>query len=560
MSEECSLKPGDASIAMSKKTSRIVAPPRAVVLSPVALLVAVSLLAGCAVQGISEERGVDAADTGWPMFNGGYSAERFSPLKQIDTTNVASQQEVARFNIPETLSFQSNPVVIGDTMYVTTLNSTYAIDARTGAQRWARSHDPKNPGPGRLGRGVGYANGRVFRGLADGHLLAMDARTGDVIWDVVGADSKAGEFYTAAPVVWEGRVIIGNAGSDYGAIGHIRAFDANDGRRLWSFDTVASTGDAARTWPDDPGKVKAGGGTYSSYAVDPQAGLVYSPVGNPGPDFVRDYRKGDNLYTSSVVVLDARTGELKGYQQLVKNDFHDWDVAASPILITSKAGRKMVAVAGKNGYLYGLSRDLHDVYFKTQVTRVENADAPLTQEGTRFLPGTQGGTNWYGSSYSPPLNALFVPTIDWATTLKLGGPESLKHDPPQPFIGSANGFGEQDPKDQRFGHISAVDADSGKVLWRYDTDTSMVASVTPTAGGVVLTGDTHGNFLAFDAANGNVLLKKALGDPIGGGIVTYQLGGIQYVAVAGGMKNPVVQTESGPAWVAILALPAQTRP
>jgi alcohol dehydrogenase (cytochrome c) len=560
MSEECSLKPGDASIAMSKKTSRIVAPPRAVVLSPVALLVAVSLLAGCAVQGITQERGANAPDTDWPMFNGGYSAERFSPLKQIDATNVASLQEVARFNIPETLSFQSGPVVIGDTMYVTTLNSTYAIDARTGAQRWARSHDLKNPGPGRLGRGVGYANGRVFRGLADGHLLAMDARTGDVIWDVIGADSKAGEFYTAAPVVWEGRVIIGNAGSDYGAIGHIRAFDANDGRRLWSFDTVASTGDAARTWPDDPAKVKAGGGTYSSYAVDPQAGLVYSPVGNPGPDFVRDYRKGDNLYTSSVVVLDARTGELKGYQQLVKNDFHDWDVAASPILITSKAGRKMVAVAGKNGFLYGLSRDLHDVYFKTQVTRVENADAPLTQEGTRFLPGTQGGTNWYGSSYSPPLNALFVPTIDWATTLKLGGPESLKHDPPQPFIGSANGFGEQDPKDQRFGHISAVDADSGKVLWRYDTDTSMVASVTPTAGGVVLTGDTHGNLLAFDAANGNVLLKKALGDPIGGGIVTYQLGGIQYVAVAGGMKNPVVQTESGPAWVAILALPAQTRP
>jgi alcohol dehydrogenase (cytochrome c) len=557
MSARCSLEPGQASMAASKKISRIVDSPRAGALS---LLVAVSLLAGCAVQGITQERGANAPDTGWPMFNGGYSAERFSPLKQIDTTNVVSLQEVARFNIPETLSFQSGPVVIGDTMYVTTLNSTYAIDARTGAQRWARSHDLKNPGPGRLGRGVGYANGRVFRGLADGHLLAMDARTGDVIWDVIGADSKAGEFYTAAPVVWEGRVIIGNAGSDYGAIGHIRAFDANDGRRLWSFDTVASTGDAARTWPDDPAKVKAGGGTYSSYAVDPQAGLVYSPVGNPGPDFVRDYRKGDNLYTSSVVVLDARTGELKGYQQLVKNDFHDWDVAASPILITSKAGRKMVAVAGKNGFLYGLSRDLHDVYFKTQVTRVENADAPLTQEGTRFLPGTQGGTNWFGSSYSPPLNALFVPTIDWATTLKLGGPESLKHDPPQPFIGSANGFGEQDPKDQRFGHISAVDADSGKVLWRYDTDTSMVASVTPTAGGVVLTGDTHGNLLAFDAANGNVLLKKALGDPIGGGIVTYQLGGIQYVAVAGGMKNPVVQTESGPAWVAILALPAQTRP
>jgi alcohol dehydrogenase (cytochrome c) len=493
------------------------------------------------------------ADNGWP-FNGGYDATRFSPLTQINTGNVATLQEVGRFKIPETMSFQSDAVVAGDTMYVTTLTSTYAIDARTGEQRWARVHELKNPGPGRLGRGVAYANGRVFRGLVDGHLLAMDARTGDLIWDVIGADSKAGEFYTAVPVVWEGRVFIGNAGSDYGGIGHIRAFDANTGKRLWNFDTVASTGDAAKTWPDDPGKFKAGGGTYSSYALDPQSGLLYSPVGNPGPDFVRDYRKGDNLYTSSVVALNARTGELKGYYQLVKNDFHDWDVAASPILITSKAGRNMIVVAGKNGYLYALSRDLHDVYFKTPVTRIENVDAPITPEGTRFLPGTQGGTNWYGPSYSPPLNALFVPTIDWATTLKLGAPESLQYDPPKPFIGSSNGFGSQDPKDQRFGHVTAVDADSGKVLWRYDTDVSMVASVTPTAGGVLFTGDTKGNFLAFDAANGQVLLKKDLHDPIGGGISTYMLGGTQYVAVAGGMKNPIVQTESGPAWVTIFAL------
>jgi hypothetical protein len=279
------------------------------------------------------------------------------------------------------------------------------------AQRPGRNRYPGSPG--RLGRGVAYADGRVFRGLVDGHVLALDAKTGDVIWDVVGADTDAGEFYTAAPVVWDGRVYLGNAGSDYGGIGHIRAFDAKTGNRLWNFDTVPSTGDAAKTWPDDPKRVKAGGGTYSSYALDTEAGLLYSPVGNPGPGFVRDYRKGDNLYTSSVVVLDARTGELKGYHQLVKNDFHDWDVAASPILFTSKAGRKMVAAAGKNGYLYGLSRDLKDVFYQTPATRIENVDAPLTPEGTRFLPGTQGGTNWYGPSYSPSLNALFVSTIDW---------------------------------------------------------------------------------------------------------------------------------------------------
>ena len=270
----------------------------------------------------------DTPDTEWLGYNGGYDATRFSPLTQINTENIARLKEVARFKIPETLSFQSGPVVVGDTMFVTTRENTYAIDARTGVQRWLRYHELKHPeSPGRLGRGVAYADGRVFRGLVDGHVGAIDAKTHEIIWDVVGADVDAGEFYTAVPVVWEGRVYLGNAGSDYGGIGHIRAFDAQTGKRLWSFDTIPSTGDAAKTWPDDSKRVKAGGGTYSSYALDTEAGLLYSPVGNPGPDFVRDYRRGDNLYTSSVVALDARTGELKGYHQLVKNDFHDWDLS-----------------------------------------------------------------------------------------------------------------------------------------------------------------------------------------------------------------------------------------
>jgi alcohol dehydrogenase (cytochrome c) len=495
------------------------------------------------------------ADTGWPRFNGEYDATRFSPLTQIDTKNVATVVEVARFKIPETLSFQCGPVVVGDTMYITTVKSTYAIDARTGEQRWVRTIEPKSQGIGTPVRGVAYADGRVFRGTMDGHVLALDAKTGEVIWDVVGADSSVGEYYSAVPVVWDRRVLLANSGSDMGVVGHVRAFDAKDGKRLWNFDNVPTTGEAAKTWPDDPNKIKAGGGVYSSFALDPEAGLIYCPVGNPGPDFVNDYRKGDNLYTCGVTMLDAKTGDIQGHRQFVKNDFHDWDVAASPILFTSKGGRNMVAAACKNGYLYGLSRDLRDELFKTPVTRIENVDAPLTKEGTRFLPGTQGGTNWYGPSYSPPLNLLFVPAIDWATTIKLGGPETLKKEAGKPFIGSSNAFGDQDPKDQRFGHVTAVDADSGQVRWKYDTDTPMVAALTPTAGGLLLTGDCKGNFLAFDAAKGDVLLKKDMRDAIGGGIVTYMLGGKQYVAVAGGMKNGIVQTESGPAWIAIFALP-----
>jgi alcohol dehydrogenase (cytochrome c) len=517
--------------------------------------VAVTLVLVSASIGRGADSPSGVAGDGWPGFNGGADATRFSPLTQIDTKNVASLAEVARFKSPETLSFQCGPVVVGDAMYITTVTSTYALDAKTGEQRWVRTIEPQSHGIGTPVRGVAFADGRLFRGTMDGHVIALDAKSGEVAWDVVGVDYKTGEYYTAVPVVWDGKVIIANSGSDMGGIGHVRAFDARDGKQLWNFDNVPSTGEAAKSWPNDPGKIKAGGGVYSSFALDPQAGLLYCPPGNPGPDFLADYRKGDNLYTCGVTVLDAKTGELKGFRQFVKNDFHDWDVAASPILLTSKSGKPMVVAACKNGYVYGLSRDLRDEMFKTPVTRIENVDAPLMKEGTRFLPGTQGGTNWYGPSYSPPLNLVFVPTIDWATTIKLGGPETLKKEPGKPFIGSANAFGDQDPKDQRFGHITAMDADGGAVRWKYDTDTPMVAALTPTAGGVLLTGDTKGNFLAFDAASGKVLLSKDMGDPIGGGIVTYALGGKQYVAVAGGMKNAIVQTDSGPAWVAILALP-----
>ena len=358
----------------------------------------------------------------WPSYNGGYNATRFSSLSQINTGNVGSLTEVARFKLPETTAFQSGPLLIEGTMFVTTATNMYAFDPRTGEQRWTQHFEPKSIGIGTPVRGVGYADGRLFRGTPDGHLLALDAKTGKVIWDVVGADATVGEYYTAAPVVWEGRVYMANSGSDVGAIGHIRAFDTQNGKQLWNFDTVPSSGSGSETWPTD--KPKVGGGVYSSFALDTDTGILYSPTGNPGPDFVAAHRPGDNLFTSSIVMLDARTGALRGYHQLVKNDFHDWDLAASPILFTSRAGVKMVAAAGKNGYLYGLDRDLKNVRYTVAVTRIENVDAPLTKEGTRFLPGAQGGTNWYGPTYSPQVNAIYVPTIDWATTIKLGGPES----------------------------------------------------------------------------------------------------------------------------------------
>jgi alcohol dehydrogenase (cytochrome c) len=497
-----------------------------------------------------------AASAEWLTFNGSYSASRFSPLKQITTRNVKSLRQVGAYQLPETTSFQAGPVMVGNTIYVTTATATYALNARTGKLRWHSRFTPKSLGLGTPVRGVAYANGRLYRGTPDARVMAIDAKSGKTLWVVDGASLAKGEYFTAAPIVWKGLIFLGTSGSDIGTIGHMMAFSTKDGNRVWNFDIVPSTGPAAETWPSDPDKLKAGGGMYSSYALDTATGILYVGTGNPGPDFVGEYRPGDNLYTCSVVMLDARTGELKGYHQFVPHDVHDWDIAACPILYTSRSGRKMVAVGGKDGYLYGLDRDLKTVRFKVPVTRHINEDAPITAEGTRFAPGTQGGVNWNGPAYSPLQNSLFVNTRDWATTVKLGGPETLDdHEVGKPFVGSANGFGDDDPQSERSGWLTAVDADNGRVLWKYRSALPLAAAVTPTAGGLVFTGDLEGNLLAFDAKNGKVLFKNKAGGPVGGGIISYSLGGKQYIAVAAGMKNALMGVDSGPASVVIYALP-----
>jgi alcohol dehydrogenase (cytochrome c) len=494
------------------------------------------------------------ATDGWPMYNGSYAGNRFSALNQLTTKNVSLLQRVGRLELPETTSFQSGPLVVGDMMVVTTATGTYALDARTGALRWSNTYAPKSMGLGTPVRGAAYADGRIYRGTPDAHLVALDASTGKIIWDVVAANAAKGEYFGAAPIVWQGRIYIGSAGSDIGGVGHMMAFDVKDGAKAWNFDVVPSTGPGADTWPADPAKKRAGGGMYSSLALDTKTGMLYIPTGNPGPDFASAYRKGANLYTSSVVKLDAKTGEMKAYYQVESHDFHDWDVAASPILFTAKSGHARVAVAGKNGFLYVLDRDLKSLDYKVAVTTVDNNDAPLTAEGTLFSPGTQGGVNWNGPAYSPQTNALYVNAIDWPTLVKLAPAESVQHEAGKPFLGSLNEFGFSDPK-VKSGWLTAIDAATGKVRWKYHSTQPMVAAVTPTAGGLLFTGDFNGDLLAFDAATGKILFKAQTGGPIGGGVVTYAVEGRQYVAVAAGMKNAIMGTESGPASVVIYALP-----
>jgi alcohol dehydrogenase (cytochrome c) len=292
--------------------------------------------------------------------------------------------------------------------------------------------------------------------------------------------------------------------------------------------------------------------------LDTIAGSLFVATGNAAPDFLHEQaRAGANLYAYSIVELDARLGTLKRWHQLLKSDYHDWDVAAAPSLLTTKAGRKVIAEGGKDGHLYLVDRATGDILFRAPVTRIENIDAPLTAKGTRFCPGVNGGVEWNGPTYAPGIDAFFVNAIDWCTTVKIAPVEKLQRKKGLPWTGSSelrHPFGVQDSA--WGGWLTAVDGSTGAMRWRYRSDTPLVAGITSTAGGLVFTGDLSGQVMAFDAGTGAIRWRYATGQPIGGGVITYRAGGRQYVAVAAGMHAPMTwKLESSPARVVVFALP-----
>jgi alcohol dehydrogenase (cytochrome c) len=509
----------------------------------------------------SDPRPPGGADADWHGYNNTLAGDRFSPLREITPANVASLRRRCAYRLGERAAMEAGPVVIGGTLYVTTARRTYAIDAATCALRWRHTYD-YTPGPPydlKVNRGVAYADGRLFRGANDGRVYALDARTGRELWNVVAGDPSRGETFPAAPAVWQGLVYIGNAGGDnFGVRGRMMAFDARTGGRVWTAELVPEAGEAAGTWPPATELFpKGGGASWTSYTVDTAAGIVWVPTGNAAPDFLAEVRPGVNRYTYSLVGLDARTGALRAWHQILPSDAHDWDVAAAPALITTRAGHRMLAVGGKDGHLYGLEVDGGRRRYATRVTTVANADAPLTVEGTRFCPGVNGGVEWNGPAYSPSSGALYVPAIDWCTTVKVAPAEKLKGRDGLPWtgaVGISHPFGI--PDSVRRGWLTAVDADDGAVRWRYASPTPLVAGVTATAGGLVFTGDLEGRVLALDAESGSKLWEGRTGQPVGGGVVSYGVGGRQYIAVASGLHAPTTwQLRSSPATVVVFALP-----
>ena len=507
--------------------------------------------------------------TDWPSYNRTLTSERFAPLDMITVNNVAKLQVACTYDLGIDASFQTGPIVIGGVMYATSEKETIAIDAATCRKRW-RTKEEVVDSFLKVNRGAAFLDGRLFRGLQDGRVVAYDAGTGKKIWESRIGDPKIGESVPAAPIAWNGMVFIGQAGGDnYGVKGRMYALDAASGKVIWetqlvpseverSKPTTSTTKVAAPTWGNAANIPLAGGTTWTSYTLDPAAGLLYVPGGNPSPDFVKGMRPGSNLFTNSVVVLDARTGVYRRHFSLVPEDFHDWDVSAAPTLVHTPDGRALMAAAPKDGMLYVHELVTGKRLYQTAITRRENVEAPLTKAGTHFCPGTQGGSEWNGPAYSPATNLFYSGTVDWCSTVKIADPDKVASVAyGQPWSGSSdekNLFGSLDPKEQWGGWIYAVDADGGGVRWKFRTPAPVLAAVTPTAGGLVFAADLTGTAYAFDATSGKVLWTTQMDGPAGGGVITYSVDGIQRVAFVAGTYSPIWPVEKKSAKIVVFAL------
>ena len=513
-----------------------------------------------------------AAD--WPSYNKTLTSERFSDLSQINTKNVAKLKVLCTYDTWRLTSFETGLIMVEGALIGTTEFDIFSIDPSTCAENW-RTHEEYPAYILPTNRGAAYLDGMLFRGTQDGRVLAYDFKTGKRLWEATIGDAKKGEDVPAAPIAWEGLVFVGNAGGDFkGGKGHMYALDAKTGKIVWQFFLVPKTeGDTVRgpegaspldnsTWKNVPGVPISGGGAWTSTTLDPASGLLYVPVGNPAPDFDNSVRQGDNLFTGSVVVLDAKTGAYKNHFQLVPRDWHDWDVSNPPALIKTMGGKRLMAVSPKDGHLYGFDLADNKLLYRTPVTRIENVEEPFAvDKDVHFCPGAGGGEEWNSPAYDPLTNLIFTGDVDWCTTVKLQTREEIAAAPlGQPWTGEKslnpfNVFGKFTRADRVWaGWLHAVDADTGVWKWRLKSNYPIMSGVTPTAGGLVFFGDMGGNFYALDAATGQKLWGQKIGGAIGGGVITYTANGAQKVAVATGYVSPAFPAEIRRAKVAILGL------
>ena len=493
----------------------------------------------------------------WLYHNQNYQGTRYSALDEINISNADALQQVCVYELPTNATMQTGPIIYQGTMYVTNATHTAAIDAASCELIWSFDWAPRDRMVWSNNRGVAIKDGYVVRGTADGYLLALDSANGNLLWARQIADPWLGETFTMPPMIFEDTVLIGPAGSENAISGWLGAFSLLNGDLIWKFMTVpeAAAGGGA-TWGNPNNILLGGGAVWTPLSMDLALGEVYAAVTNPAPDLPAYLRPGENLYSNNIVALDVRSGELKWHKSIVPNDDHDWDLTqVSPVL---KAGinnvsRDMIATVGKDGILRTLDKNSRAILYETPVTTILNAEVPVTQEGVFACPGVYGGVLWSGPSYYPAQKLLITPSIDYCAQFTAS--EEISFTPGRMYMG-----GRVRPAEEQTGWLTAIDVEIGEVSWRYHSLRPMVAGVTTTAGGLVMTGELSGNLLILNANSGEVLNSIPTGAPVGGGIVTYEVDGKQFIATSSGNAMMTFRTgdevESG-GRVVVYSLPAR---
>jgi alcohol dehydrogenase (cytochrome c) len=471
----------------------------------------------------------------WLLHGRTWDNQRYSPLDQITADNVKSLSLVGILQTGMTASFETTPIVVNGVMYATTpvVNSQMkimAFNAATGSRYWETTY---NLGTyriccGPVNRGPVVAYGNVYFLTLDNHLVALDARTGALRWQSQVADPNVGYSETMTPQLYNGMLIIGSAGGEWAIRGFVAAYDAYTGKQRWRWYATDPKTYSGNSWQT------GGAMTWTTPAFDPELGLMIFSTGNPNPDLYGGSRKGDNLWSDSIVALDVNTGRLRWYYQEVKHDVWDYD-AVSPVVLfdVHQNGQTIPAAgeAGKVGWFFIVDRRTGHLIRKSDpyVLFSKNAFTVPTKAGVDMLPGANGGAEWSPAAYSPKTHLVYVLAMDQLMKFTTQPTKTLTG---QLRLGSA--FVNVTPHGVQDGRFVAIDTETGKIAWTYMTPQPLIGGALVTAGNVAFMGEGDGNFDAIDATTGKLVWQYNLGAGVNAPPITYTVKGTQYVAVAAG--------------------------